>query len=498
MNSTIMNVITNISAIVIHFFSSQIVYSLILFACVFSLIKLFKLKSHFLLFGLWTFIFIRLLLPPDLSFGLSGRMLLQQIFPAINRPAALAQPLDEKSLGTQAESVQILNTSQKNVLHPADGHLTLVLFILWLSGFVMLSSTYLRRLAAYRRLIRQSIACTNNQINSLVVRWQNLFGIDRHVQLRFGEQQISPFTMGMRRPVIYMPYIFHVQYDINTIETVIAHEMSHIKHYDTLWIKLQNFIQFIYFFNPVVWLAGRQIQQIREEMCDAAVLSKQVLSKKAYGYGLLNVVQIGLPESNHLLIQPGFSNRKQLLTQRIQHIKNATLIHKSQVIISVSALAILAVLLLPMADKSHFALHPQSDKLILTSPVPDGQIVLECGNDWDRDSKAFYFHKGVDIVNGSNQIDILAAAAGTIVSTGQDEIFHQFWEITVQHQNGYKTRYLHLTSLSVTPGDIVTQGQKIGGTGFCLHFEVLKDGVVQDPADYLSLQKKLIRHVKKD
>ncbi|MNJ79273.1 Stage II sporulation protein Q [compost metagenome] len=62
----------------------------------------------------------------------------------------------------------------------------------------------------------------------------------------------------------------------------------------------------------------------------------------------------------------------------------------------------------------------------------------------------------------------------------------------IDHKNGFETVYGHLSSYKVSEGDIVEKGQNIGimgstgnSTGVHLHFEVHKDGVMQNPLKYL-------------
>ena len=60
------------------------------------------------------------------------------------------------------------------------------------------------------------------------------------------------------------------------------------------------------------------------------------------------------------------------------------------------------------------------------------------------------------------------------------------------HPGGYQTRYLHLAEISVTQGQKVRKGTRLGtvgmsGTSFAphLHYEVLQDGRICNPVDYL-------------
>lgn len=86
---------------------------------------------------------------------------------------------------------------------------------------------------------------------------------------------------------------------------------------------------------------------------------------------------------------------------------------------------------------------------------------------------------------------IRAAAGGVVISMLTVPSYGQMLEI--DHGNRLITRYAHLSQSLVTPGQLIQRGQniaKVGNTGRStgahLHFEVLYDGVPQDPARFLA------------
>lgn len=103
--------------------------------------------------------------------------------------------------------------------------------------------------------------------------------------------------------------------------------------------------------------------------------------------------------------------------------------------------------------------------------------------------KARVRHNGLDIIV-STGTPILAAGDGRVSkveksNNGLGNI------VTITHSSSYVTRYCHLSTISVKQGQKVKAGQKIGAAGMTgssfaphLHFEVIKDGVYQDPVNY--------------
>ena len=118
------------------------------------------------------------------------------------------------------------------------------------------------------------------------------------------------------------------------------------------------------------------------------------------------------------------------------------------------------------------------------------------------------FHEGIDLWNGSDNGEssdsrskdtkVLATQDGTVtsirndVSAEGDASLGYGNYIIIDHGNNICTLYGHLSCISVSTGQTVTAGQKIGNvgstghsTGPHLHFEVRKNGIKLDPQDFV-------------
>lgn len=112
-----------------------------------------------------------------------------------------------------------------------------------------------------------------------------------------------------------------------------------------------------------------------------------------------------------------------------------------------------------------------------------GPITSPFGWRWGR------MHEGIDIGVGYGT-PIHAAAAGTVIYCGWEEGYGNL--VVIDHGGNLATAYGHQSSIAVSCGQAVTQGQVIGYvgcTGHCtgphLHFEVRVDGNPVDPLGYL-------------
>jgi murein DD-endopeptidase MepM/ murein hydrolase activator NlpD len=100
---------------------------------------------------------------------------------------------------------------------------------------------------------------------------------------------------------------------------------------------------------------------------------------------------------------------------------------------------------------------------------------------------------GIDIdLFGRAGAPIAAVKGGTVTFAGGNPCCSYGYYVVVDHGDGFQTLYAHLSSIAVSQGQRVAQGQLIGGsgqtgyaTGNHLHFEVHKNGAIVNPLSYL-------------
>lgn len=116
------------------------------------------------------------------------------------------------------------------------------------------------------------------------------------------------------------------------------------------------------------------------------------------------------------------------------------------------------------------------------------QVGASIGEKMDPVYKAYVQHEGLDFIV-SRGTPVYSAAEG-VVKVSNTKRLGRTVEIT--HEGGYTTIYAHLESATVRTGQKVSAGWQIGTVGMTgkafaphLHYEVRKDGVPQDPINYL-------------
>lgn len=116
-------------------------------------------------------------------------------------------------------------------------------------------------------------------------------------------------------------------------------------------------------------------------------------------------------------------------------------------------------------------------------PAVGGYLSSPYGPRWGS------FHKGIDIARPSNR-NIIASDNGVVEKVSYGSGYGNY--VVVNHNNGYKTLYAHLSSVSAYVGKTVPKGAVLGtmgstgrSTGVHLHFEVIKNGSNINPATVL-------------
>ncbi len=135
------------------------------------------------------------------------------------------------------------------------------------------------------------------------------------------------------------------------------------------------------------------------------------------------------------------------------------------------------------------ALNGASTRLPFARPTTGTNQSSGFGTRFDPFTGRVAFHSGLDFA-GPRMTPIYSTAPGVVSFTGVRAGYGN--TIEIDHGNGFKTRYAHLAAISVTVGQRVGVGTRIGGmgstgrsTGNHLHYEVWVNGRAQNPARFV-------------
>ncbi len=131
-----------------------------------------------------------------------------------------------------------------------------------------------------------------------------------------------------------------------------------------------------------------------------------------------------------------------------------------------------------------------AQRLPLAVPMQgEADISSNFGRRLDPFTKQWAFHAGIDYI-GPYRAPVMATAPGVVVFSGRKGPYGRTVEI--DHGLGIKTRYAHLSSISVNTGEVVAFGKTVGtmgstgrSTGQHLHYEILLDDEQIDPSKFI-------------
>jgi murein DD-endopeptidase MepM/ murein hydrolase activator NlpD len=133
----------------------------------------------------------------------------------------------------------------------------------------------------------------------------------------------------------------------------------------------------------------------------------------------------------------------------------------------------------------------------LVTPIANGfySSTSGFGDRIDPFSGRYAFHSGADL--GSTQgTSVLASAAGVVVVAERKGAYGNMVEIN--HGHGIQTRYGHLQTILVKPGETVRFHQKIAtvgstgrSTGPHLHYEIWINNVARDPTKFFDAGRRV-------
>jgi len=152
---------------------------------------------------------------------------------------------------------------------------------LWVLGFAVVSARF--ALGAGRASWMAPRAAEARHASAILEEVRRGLGIRRRVRVLESADAPMPLTWGILRPVVLLPEGSR-DWPPARLRTVLLHELAHVERLDLLAQAIAQAACCLYWFNPLVWLAARQLRKERERACDDAVLSGGVAAPDYAGH----------------------------------------------------------------------------------------------------------------------------------------------------------------------------------------------------------------------
>lgn len=271
------------------------------------------------------------------------------VLPEINKTASNSDIFTNKPIsnGTVIHTNPLNNftISVSRSLTPSFG---LVLYIIWILGIFIMIALVIKSLVHLKTIKKSSLPVQNEDVLTLYSKCLNEMNITRDIPIYSTAFLKSPVITGVLKPCIYLPVHLISDYSIKDIRYMLLHELQHYKHFDALINHIINFARVIYWFNPVVWYALREMQCDREVACDTSVL-KMLNEKdyKDYGNTLINFAE--KVSSTPFPFASGISSSMKQMKKRIVNIAFFEKTSATKKLYGILSFAVTALILVGLA-----------------------------------------------------------------------------------------------------------------------------------------------------
>jgi D-alanyl-D-alanine endopeptidase (penicillin-binding protein 7) len=176
-------------------------------------------------------------------------------------------------------------------------------------------------------------------------RSASFFGTD----VRISDRMSVPIAAGLLRPVVVLPGGMVETLPVADLRSLIEHERAHIARGDVLTNFLQRLIEAALFFNPWVYLIGRELVKEREAACDdRAVLATGAAETYAAS---LAAVAIARRERNLLLTPSALGSKRSLLARVARLLSEKETVVKANYLPAAACAIAFALLTLSLGSK---------------------------------------------------------------------------------------------------------------------------------------------------
>jgi beta-lactamase regulating signal transducer with metallopeptidase domain len=171
----------------------------------------------------------------------------------------------------QAEAPADSGASTKTDPVMASGRLALLtpwIVLFWLAGVLALSLRVLGGWFAAQRLKHRRTRGLTDQWEARLASLAKRLRVSQPVRLLESALVEVPTAIGVLRPVILLPAGILTGLAADQIDSLLAHELAHIRRRDCLVNLIQAFAETLLFYHPAVWWVSRRIRIERENACD--------------------------------------------------------------------------------------------------------------------------------------------------------------------------------------------------------------------------------------
>ena len=244
-------------------------------------------------YNLW-FLLLGLLAVPFIPFRLIGfPQLLSWLCSLRKSPASgIGTTMGETVSINPSENTDWMNDFTLSVNNETPSIAGYILLSIWIVGIFAMIILVIKSSLHLRNLKKSALPLQNKEVRRLYHHCLEEMGIHKKIPIYSTAFLKSPIIVGLLKPHIYLPIHLISDYNESDMRYMLLHELQHYKHHDAIASYLMNLAVVVYWFNPLVWYALKEMRNDREVACDTSVLKMlEEDDYEDYGNTLINFAE---------------------------------------------------------------------------------------------------------------------------------------------------------------------------------------------------------------
>jgi HEAT repeat protein/beta-lactamase regulating signal transducer with metallopeptidase domain len=192
--------------------------------------------------------------------------------PALNRGGHRTTTATTAATGPMASApgTALSSWSPRNLL--AAITLEQAIFAIWVLGALAIVARVLIGVLAVQWMSRRGHRVLDAPWMKMAVQLATEVGVSSNITFLRSRRAAMPMACGVLRPAVLMPEEAD-EWPADRLRIVLLHELAHVKRHDCLTHLVAQVACALHWFNPLAWIAARQIRTERERACDDLVLA---------------------------------------------------------------------------------------------------------------------------------------------------------------------------------------------------------------------------------
>lgn len=234
---------------------------------------------------IWTIALVSALLMPMLSMALPRWQ-----FPLVSIASASKPPVSDATAFRAPETsreTQHPTASAAAPLHSMDSAaparvtfwswlrnipMERALFGVWALGVLLIVARVLVGVVAVQWMARRGQRVLDAPWMKMAVQLATEVGVSSNISFLRNRRASMPMACGVLRPAVFMPEEAD-EWPADRLRIVLLHELAHVRRHDCLTHLVAQVACAFHWFNPLAWIAARQVRTERERACDDLVLA---------------------------------------------------------------------------------------------------------------------------------------------------------------------------------------------------------------------------------